>query len=326
MRRILATCLSGIAFACGEAGASLDAGPAEAGPKADALAPADSGAADSGDARDATAPQPDAQPDGGFLFEDAGQGCPENVIPLITVPFGDTARYYVETKLEGRAVALQLDTGSALSFIFQGAGAPDYTPNVASVELGCESLRLAGRGLPAPTGLVGTGLPVVGLLGMEHLLDAPSLLDVRAATLTRFQARPDALIDARAKQSFRFDTVQQHALVPCTLDGVAVRLMFDTGAGDTLWVGQMGRPGDQRVEVQDAEGTIFPIFVGTATLAFPDGETRTIRAARAPRFPYFEETVAALGGNLHGLLGVTAFPRESLLISGAEGRFYVLGR
>lgn len=228
--------------------------------------------------------------------------------------------------LDGRSVALKLDTGSALSFLFQGQGAPDYTPNVASVELGCETFPLAGRGLPLPTEVVGNGLPVVGLLGMEHLLDAPSLLDVRGATLTRFQARPDALIDARAKLSFRFDNVQKHALVPCTLDGMAVRLMFDTAGGDTLWVGQNGRPGDQRVEVQDAQGTIFPIFVGTATLAFPDGETRTIRAARAPRFPYFEETVAALGGNLHGLLGVTAFPRESLLVSGAEGRFYVIGR
>lgn len=321
MRRILATCLSAVVLACGQAGAELDAGPTEAGARADALG--DSGT----EVRDAGATQADAAADdSGPRFEDVGPGCSPNVIPLITVQFGDTARYYLETKLEGRAVALQLDTGSALSFIFQGPGAPDYTPRVASVELGCETFPLAGRGLPVPTDVVGNGLPVVGLLGMEHLLDAPSLLDVRAATLTRFQARPDALIEARAKLSFRFDNVEQHALVPCSLDGMAVRLMFDTGGGDTLWVGQNGRPGDQRVEVQDAQGTIFPIFVGTATLAFADGETRTIRAARAPRFPYFEATVAALGGNLHGLLGVTAFPRESLLVSGAEGRFYVIGR
>jgi len=39
--------------------------------------------------------------------------------------------------------------------------------------------------------------------------------------------------------------------------------------------------------------------------------------ARAPSFPSFEQTIIALGGNVHGLLGVTAFPDEALLIDGA---------
>ena len=38
---------------------------------------------------------------------------------------------------------------------------------------------------------------------------------------------------------------------------------------------------------------------------------------RAPSVPYFEATVAALGGNIHGLLGLSAFGGRALLFDGA---------
>jgi len=249
--------------------------------------------------------------------------CAVNEVPLLTHDFGGQFRSYVAARLEGETVALQLDTGSSLTFLYQGASAPDYTPDIASLEIGCEVLSADGRGLTAPDLAVGDGLEVVGLLGMDFLLERPALLDLDGLSLTRFETFPTALVPAEAP-FVPFDDVIGHALVPCQLDGTAVRLMFDTGAGDTLWVGQEGRDGDRVQYVEDAEGTIFPVYLGEAELSLPGLLPRTVPVARAPAFPYFEETVIALGGDLHGLLGPTSFPGERLLFSGAEARFFLL--
>jgi hypothetical protein len=258
---------------------------------------------------------------------DAGPGdaaaCAENPVPLLAVDYGGTSRWFVAAVMEGRSIALQLDTGSSLTFLYQGPAAPDYTPDVATIAIGCETISADGRNLSGPSELVGGGLEVVGLLGMDYLLERPTLLDTPGLVLTRFRQVPETEV-AAAAYAVAFDDVIGHALVPCRLDGVAVRLMFDTGAGDTLWVGQEGRPGDQVVQVQDAEGTIFPVYVGDAELTLPGRPATTIPIARAPAFPYFEETIAALGGNLHGLLGVSAFPGQRLLFLGSEARFHVI--
>ena len=41
---------------------------------------------------------------------------------------------------------------------------------------------------------------------------------------------------------------------------------------------------------------------------------------RAPSFPYFEQTVASLGGNIHGLLGLSALRGRALVVDGAAGQ------
>ena len=137
---------------------------------------------------------------------------------------------------------------------------------------------------------------------------------------------PAALTGAPGAFSVPFDEVLHHALVPILIDGVAVRLMFDTGGGHTLWVGAEGQPGDTPTRVQDAEGTIFTIYTGTGVVTLPGQPPRTVPVARAPAFPYFEGTAAALGGNLQGLLGVTTFPGERLLFDGATSTLWVVPR
>lgn len=234
--------------------------------------------------------------------------CSENLVELVVVGTGADARFFVEAVWEDEPVALQLDTGSGLTFLFRGAGTPDYEPAIGELSIGCETIGVAGRGFDAP-GTTIDGLPVVGLLGMDFLLGRTSTLDVDTATLERHDRAPEGL-------AIPFDIVQDHALVPVQLDGFDLRLLFDTGGGDTLWVGQAGRPGDQEVLVQDFEGNIFPVYVGSGELSAGELGTRTVPVARAPHFPYFEGTVAALGGNVHGLLGVTAFPGEALTFAG----------
>lgn len=239
--------------------------------------------------------------------------CAENAIDVLVTGTGADERYYVQAEQAGQPVVLQLDTGSGLTFLFQGADAPPYEPDVGELIVGCETIRVAGRAFDPP-GTAIEGLPVVGLLGMDFLLARTATLDVAARTLERHDREPSGV-------EIPFDVVQEHALVPVELDGQSLRLMFDTGGGDTLWVGQDGRPGDEEVLVQDFEGTVFPIYVGTGELVAGALPVRTVPVARAPAFPYFEDTVVALGGDLHGLLGVTAFPGERLTF--ADGTLYV---
>lgn len=288
-------------------------------------AASDAGFADASEVGGADAAEPDAVIiDAGGV--DAGGACEENPIPLIVVRFGDTERYYVAVEREGSTAALQLDTGSGLTFLYTGSAGPSYTPNAGTLEIGCEVMSVAGRGFDLPGTRIGAGLEVIGLLGMDFLLDKPSLFEPELRALTRFSSFPNDLVQSAATFDLSFDAVLDHALVPFTIDGEEVRMLFDTGGGHTLWVGQEGQPGDRVEYVQDFEGNVFPIYVGTATVGFPGAEPRVVPMARAPEFPYFQETVRALGGNIHGLLGVTSFPGEALLFFGAELRLYVLSR
>ena len=260
-------------------------------------------------------PLPDADPAGTV-------SCSENGVPLAIAHYDDSTRYFVTVELDGRDVALQLDTGSSITFLFQGSTYPPYTPDFAQLGIGCESVSVAGRNISTPARTAPGGQEVVGLLGMDYLLARPSLFDPEGGMLIRYERLPDDLAEDAA-YSVAYDDVLGHALVPCTLDGASVRLMFDTG-GDTLWVGQQGRPGDSMVYVQDAQGTVFPVFLGTAELSLPFRSPRLVPMMRAPEFPYFEQTVQSLGGNLHGLIGVTAFPASRLLFSGRDRLIYVI--
>ncbi len=251
------------------------------------------------------------------------QACATQVLPLLTRAYGTTERYFVEVVEGNQVKALQLDTGSALTFVFTGAGTPDFTPNAAGLLLGCEVLQLPGRGYAAPNTQV-AGLDVIGLLGMEYLLARPTRLDVLGRQLEVLSHLPVDLPQNPDARRIPLDNVQQHALVPCTLDGDAVRLMFDTGGGHTLRVGVPGRPGDRESQVVDAQGTVFTIYEGTGTLQCGAFGPMEVPVARAPAFPYFEDTVAALGGNLHGLLGVSSFPGQQFFVDGAGSAMWTV--
>ena len=244
------------------------------------------------------------------------------VVPLLTRSFEDSDRYYVAVTLEGEEVAMQLDTGSGLSFLFQPANTSPYIPDFATLEIAGETISVAARNIDIPTPDI-EGLRVVGLLGMEYLLKDPTVFDRSQNRMLRYDEWPSALA-SNALYTVAFDNVQDHALFPLTLDEEPVRLLFDTGGGHTLWVGQEGRPGDSESSAVDAEGNIFPIFTGVGELRFDGQSVRSVPVARAPEFPYFEGTVTALGGNLHGLLGVTAFGLDEALLFGEQERVYVV--
>lgn len=251
--------------------------------------------------------------------------CDRNEIPLTVVTYGETDRFYADVEIDGETRLFQVDTGSGLTFEDLGADGPAYVP-VSSVGLiGCERVEIAGRGLGLSSPDV-EGRAVEGIIGMDFLLGKPSVLDTERAQLVRLSALPQELIERDGAFSISFDRVLDHALVPLELDGEELRLLFDTGAAHTMHVGVEGNDGDDVYYVQDAQGNSIPVWIGQAELKFPGQSAFVVPVERAPEFPYFEGTIEALGGNLHGLLGVSAFDGRILVFEGSDDRFWSIPR
>lgn len=251
---------------------------------------------------------------GGALQGGAGGGgggaCAENAIPLLAGP----QRFYVPVTFEGEEALFFIDTGSSLTFLELGPDDPDFVEDAATIQIGCETLTIPGRGGLAPL-QDAFGKKVIGFLGADFLIERTALLDVANETLTR-PAPPDAIAQAAAWPALAYDDVQGHVIAPVELDGTPVRLMLDTGAYDTLWLGQQGQPGDREIQTTDAEGNLLTFYLGEVDLTMAGRETITVPVLRAPSFPYFEQTVEQLGGNIHGLLGLTSFGGRAMLFDG----------
>jgi hypothetical protein len=218
---------------------------------------------------------------------------------------------------DGAATLLFFDTGSALSFVSTTSG-PDYVEHAEDVTLGCRLFPLAARRVHVPERRA-FGRDVVGYLGADVLLSGGAELDLAGASLTEWPAPPSR---SASWPSVRIEEVLGHVLVHARLDGVDVRLLFDTGAPHSLWLGVPGRPEDVESSVQDAEGNAIPVFVGASELEL-GGLPRTIVVTRAPRWPYFEETVRALGGDVHGIVGLSAFGTRRIVVDRAGARLRI---
>ena len=241
--------------------------------------------------------------DAGAPPEDAG-GCVLSSLPLFLAQDGTmVAAAYVPVTYKGSSAAFLVDTGSGLTFLQEPVNGPDPVPDAGTVTLGCETLALIGRA-EAAQGAAPDGLPVVGTLGADQFLKGPTQLDFGASLLS-FHAPGDPFDIGNSGASAPFDVVEGMVLPHVTLDETPVRLMFDTGSEDTLWLGAQPEPGDQEVQTTDALGDPLTLWLGTVTLGIGT-YSATVPVLRAPSFPYFEKTVAALGGNIQGLLGVSS--------------------
>jgi hypothetical protein len=247
---------------------------------------------------------------GGSIGE-GGSGCAINVADMIVESDdGVATRLHVPIEHEGTDAALFFDTGSALSFFALGVDGPRYVPHAGDVALGCDTVPMAGRAFDS-FGMTGA-LELVGILGADYLLGGVSEIDTAGAKLVR---RAGALPpEQRAWPLQSYEDIQGHIITGVTLDGRAVRLMFDTGAPHILWLGEEGQPGDQTVTTTDAVGNVLTLYLGEVALEMVGEPAETVPVLRAPSFPYFEQTVKALGGNIHGLLGLSALRGRNLVV------------
>jgi hypothetical protein len=256
------------------------------------------------------------EPQGG-----SGGDCAVNPAPMfVAANFGVASRLHVPVDRQGEAVALLFDTGSALSFFFLGQRGPTYVEHSGDVGLGCDIVPMAGRNFDLDEPV--NGLSVVGILGADYLLGGVSQIDTATATLTR---RIPAELPAEQAEwpAQSFDDVQGHIIVPVKLDGEPVRLMFDTGSPEILWLGEEAQPGDVPVTTTDAKGNELTLYLGQVMLEIAGEPPVMVPVMRAPSFPYFEQTVAQLGGNIHGLLGLSALRGRSLVVDPNESELHL---
>ncbi len=258
---------------------------------------------------------------GGSACVAPDEPCAVNRVPLLWTTPGDSASgelggMLVPVEHEGRSGYLAIDTGSGLTFLYLGEDGPEYVPEAGTVRIGCETLSLPGRSFGADDP---SGLGILGVLGADFFLTVTTDFDPAAGTITRYPGGGGPQ-GTEGWTALPYEDVQHHCLLRLTVDGVPLRLMWDTGSPHLLWVGAEGRPGDEPSLAQDVEGGRFPMFAGPGQLEIPGlaHESRPVPVIlRAPRFPYFEGTVEALGGDLQGLAGQSVFGWRRLVFEPA---------
>jgi hypothetical protein len=271
------------------------------------------------DASDAPLPKPEASAD--------AVACMLTTLPILVDAVQDT--FNVPVTDNGEPSAFLIDTGAPTTYVWLPL--PDggmETPNAAdageagiaaadascaveqgcvadagSVTLGCETLELPG--FPqAPLEPVG-GLSVVGTIGDDRLLAAPTWIDLAGKQVV-FHAPGDPFTQAAGWPATGMTRPYGYVRVEDVLfDGQPVKLLLDTGASDVLWLGQQPAPGDQEIMGVDAIGQPVIMYVGQVTVSIGVW-SKTVQVLKVPSFPYFQPLATAAG--VQGLFGVSAFP------------------
>lgn len=243
--------------------------------------------------------------------------CERSPLPLLVeMADGHPARVFVKVRHANRPAALLFDTGSSTTFLAVEAGAPDPVRDAGEVLIGACSVRVDGRPYPSEESI--EGLRAIGTLGSDSLLSGTTELDLGRRLLIRHvdDAVPS---EFAAWPTVRFDRVSDLILAHVIVDGKPLRLMVDTGSPHILWLGQRGQPGDTPYVTSDAIGNDLTFHLGRATLELASGVTDSVPILRAPSFPYLEETVRILGGNVHGLLGLSALGPRRIVVDPRAG-------
>lgn len=229
---------------------------------------------------------------------------PVSVVPLVTTREDGVAHdQVVPIRFEGRDAWLALDTGAQFTFLFSKLFGEKYLERAGEVELGGERLNLPGYRDDAIGVEEFRGRSIVGLLGLDWFDDVPTALDYPRGRIVRHlggELPPEdeglPTIPLRGRDDGR-------ALVDVVLDGETLTLMLDTGAHDTLLIDR-DVPEKADAGVQTADGRIWPVQVGEATLALPGEPPRTITVLSAGDLAYIAPELRELDAD--GLLGLTA--------------------
>src|SRR5205823_5692094 len=90
-----------------------------------------------------------------------------------------------------------------------------------------------------------------------------------------------------------------------------------TGTPDTVWLGQMGRAGDQRIVLVDEGGGQTFAYAGAGAVAYAGLPAQTETIFRIPQSRFLTSLFEYIGVPLDGILGLASFHNRQV-IAGAE--------
>jgi hypothetical protein len=247
----------------------------------------------------------------------APRACNPAELPLRVFWFEQRAdRAFVPVVKDGAAALFMLDTGAAITHLVHGLALPPFLPSAGVVALGCQPRTLDSWRQRPVDGV--DGLEVIGSVGADVFLGAPTELDLRRGVL-RFHDRLPA--ETSTWPSVPFDVKDGVMVISAEVDGYPVRLLFDTGTNDLtlLTAGIDDRAG---VASTDVFGNKLRLVWGSASLVWGSSAPRIVTAWRTRSFPAFEQQARTWGGT-HGLLGLSSFGARRLVVDGKRGRIYL---
>jgi hypothetical protein len=226
---------------------------------------------------------------------------------------GRPSRVHVPAAVDGKSGVLLFDTGSNATFVSTPQGTHDPTPDGGTLQIGGCGGAVMGRPYASEDA---RGLPGLGFFGTDQILAAPrASLDLLGGAFARHM---DGGPSTDGWLATPFEIVDGAFLVRIQLDGVAVRLVVDTGSQDILWDHQQGKPGDTPTQTTDALGNVVTLYHGTVSAEISPGVVETLPVDRTPSFPYFEQGLGRYGGDVQGLLGISALGARVVVIDVAN--------
>lgn len=218
-------------------------------------------------------------------------------------------RQFVPVRVNGQNGYLTVDTGAGESFLY----GPDDFRATHPVMLGCETVMVMQRDFAASTI---DGVPVLGVLGADYFMTALTEIDYPRRRVIR---RRDGSIPGEPGE-IRVPLVlaKGHMAVRAEIDGEDRLLMVDTGSPHVVLAWTAGRPGDEKVAVQDMSGARVDAFLGDSRVEL-ERETREVPVYRIPDWPYFESYAKSLHPDLAGLYGRSTLGNRRVIIDARAG-------
>jgi len=222
---------------------------------------------------------------------------------------GRVDRLHVQLSAHGTLGEYLLDTGSLTSFVTRSGDGTDTSAN-ASIFCRSTTLPIIARLRPGTTP---DGLPQAGVLGSDLVTDGSVLdLDLVNGRLEWYDPAPAVPAGAMVVPiEMRNGWLVASGI---TVQGRTVKLIVDTGASNIVVVGKTPRLGEVREDTVDGTSSAITLYHAEGDVDLGDGVVRHLPVDRTDSFDTLEGLIASLGGDIAGLLGLTALGRQRIVI------------
>jgi hypothetical protein len=224
---------------------------------------------------------------------------------------GAPRRAYVPATVGGKVVAMELDTGSATSYVLVDRD-DDRTRH--EVRIGGELRVMPGRHTQLDPDVYGMkergGLEVRGTLGAEEVLGGTTDIDLRRGCLTR-HPRGSRIDQASSWPTLGFSVVNDVIVTTVSIDGEARPALFDTGVGHSILVTDRFAPFATHQVVHDVRGIAIDLYGREGTVRWGLGPVEPVWVERTPRFDTFYDMKL---GEVHMMAGISSMGLRRIIV------------